>query len=229
VFSGDEAMLQRVPEAFRSYGLVYDFVLNHVRMQFEDIGAMLRLPMRAHGLNNGCNFAAASVVCNLISGVSVTIFQPAVIHKPDKHGNMQMIGSGEAFREFVKAFYPDPSVQRRSDVADVLYKQLRNPFAHALGVLSTGAYQLEITKVLSKNATTPGDGLAQAEVTAIEESPDRPDTIHLGVQGSGKRWKIVVDFLYRDALDMMVGLAHDSTQMLQAEARFQAGTYVWRA
>jgi len=102
---------------------VYDFMFNHVRMQCEDIGAMLRLPMQAHGLNNGCNFASASVICNLVSGVSVTIFQPAVIQKPDRHGNMQMIGSGEAFREFVKAFYPDPSAQRRSDVADVLYKQ----------------------------------------------------------------------------------------------------------
>lgn len=221
-------MLQRVPDAFRPHRLVYDFVFNHVRMQFEDIGAMLRLPMQAHGLNNGCNFASASVICNLISGVSVTIFQPAVIQKPDRHGNIQMIGSGEAFREFVKAFYPDPSPQRRSDVADVLYKQLRNPFAHALGVLSRHAYQLEIKKVLSKNAATPGGGLTQAEVTAIEESPQRPGGISLGVQGSGNRWEIIVDFLYRDALDMMVGLAHDTTEMQQAEARFQAGTYVWR-
>jgi hypothetical protein len=218
-------MLQRLSDAFRPYPLVYCFVFNHVRMQFEDIGAMLRLPMQAHGLNNGCNFASASVICNLISGVSVTIFQPAVIQKPDRHGNMQMIGSGEAFKEFVKAFYPDPSPQRRSDVTDVLYKQLRNPFAHALGVLSRGAYQLEIKKVLS----TKGDGLMQGEVAAIEESPQRPDGITLGVQGSVNQWEIIVDFLYRDALDMMVGLAHDTTQMQEAERRFQAGTYVWRS
>ena len=221
-------MLQRVLDAFRPHRLVYDFVFNHVRIQFEDIGAMLRLPMQTHGLNNGCNFASASVICNLISGVSVTIFQPAVIQKPDKHGDMQMIGSGDAFKEFVKAFYPDPSAQRRSDVADVLYKQLRNAFAHALGVLRSDTYQLEIKKVLSTNAVTPGDGLTQAEVAAIEESPQRPSGISPGVQGSGNQWEIIVDFLYRDALDMMVSLAHDTTQMQQAEARFQAGTYVWR-
>jgi hypothetical protein len=215
-------MLQRVPDAFRPYPLVYDFVFNHVRMQFEDVGAMLRLPMQAYDLNNGCNFASASVICNLISGVSVTLFQPAVIQNPDKHGNMQMIGSGEAFKEFVKAFYPDPSPLRPSDVADVLYKQLRNPFAHALGVLRTGA-QLEIKKVLSA-----GDGLTQAEVTDMEESLQRPGGYPFGVQGSGNQWEIIVDFLYRDALDMMVGLAHDTTQMQQAETRFQARTYVWR-
>jgi len=219
-------MLQRVPNAFRPHRLVYDFVFNHVRMQFEDVGAMLRLPMQAQGLNNGCNFASASVICNLISGVSVTIFQPAVIQKPGKHGKMQMIGSGEAFREFVKALYPDPSPQRRSDIADILYKQLRNPFAHALGVLSSGAYQLKIKKAVSTYAATPGDGLTQDEVAAIEESPQRP--VAPGVQGSGNQWKIIVDYFYRDALDMMVALAHDTSQMQQAEARFQAGTHVWR-
>jgi hypothetical protein len=197
-------------------------------MQFEDVGAMLRLPMQAHGLNNGCNFASASVICNLMSGVSVTVFQPAVHQRPDKHGNMQKIGSGEAFKEFVKAFYPDPVSQRRSDVADVLYKHLRNPFAHALGVPCRGAYPLEINKALSKNATTPGDGLTADEVTAIEESPQRPRRVTLGVQGSGNQWKIIVDFLYRDSLDMMVSLAQDATQMQHAEARFQAGTHVWR-
>lgn len=200
-------MLQRVPMAFLPYKHVYDFVLDHVRMQYEDAGAMLRLPMQAHSLNNGCNFASASVICNLISGVSVTIFQPAVIQRRGKSGKMQMIGSGEAFKEFVKAFYPDPSPQRRSDVADVLYKQLRNPFAHALGVLSRGAYQLDIKKVLPTNAATPGDGLSQAEVAALEESPQRPSGVTHGVHGSGHQWTIIVDFLYRDALDMMVNLA----------------------
>jgi hypothetical protein len=222
-------MLQRMPDAFRPYPLVYDFIFNHVRMQFEDIGAMLRLPMQAHGLNNGCNFASASVICNLISGVSVTIFQPAVIQKPDKHGNMQMIGSGEAFKKLVAAFYPDPSPQRRSDVANVLYKQLRNPFAHALGVLGKGAIQLAITKVTSPKAAMKGDGLTQAELAAIEESPQRPGGIPLGVQGSGNQWEIIVDYFYRDALDMMVALAQDAQQMQQAEARFQAGDYIWRS
>jgi hypothetical protein len=221
-------MLQRVPDAFRPHALVYAFVFDHVRMQLEDVGAMLRLPMQAHGLANGCNFASSSVICNLLSGVSVTIFQPAVTQRPDLHGKMQTIGSGEAFREFVKAFYPDPSPQRRSEVADVLYRHLRNPFAHALGVLAKGGLQLKVSKVTPPNAATKGDGLSQAEVAAIEESPQRPGGVPLGVQGSGNQWEIIVDFLYRDALDMMVALAQDAQQMQQAEGRFRQGTYVWR-
>jgi hypothetical protein len=222
-------MLHRVPDAFRPYPLVYSFVSSHVRMQFEDIGTMLRLPMQALGLKNGCNFASASVICNLISGVSVTIFRPAVIDTKDNCGKIQPISSGKAFQEFVKAFYPDPLPQRRSDVADVLYKQLRNPFAHALGILTKGGCELSIVKLTSKHGVAPLDGLSQAQVTAIEESPQRPDGATLGVQSSGTQWKIIVDLLYRDALDMMVGLAQDPCQMQNAEARFEAGTYVWRS
>ncbi len=221
-------MLQRVPDAFRPYPMVYRFVLDHVRMQFEDVGAMLRLPMQAHGLMNGCNFASASVICNLLSGVSVTIFQPAVTERPDRHGKMQPIGSGEAFRELVKAFYPDPTPERRAEIADVLYRYLRNPFAHALGVLGKGG-QLKVTKVTPPSASTKGDGLSQAEVAAIEESPQRPGGVTLGVQGTGNQWNIIVDFLYRDALDMMLALAQDARQMQQAEDRFQQGRYVWRS
>jgi hypothetical protein len=208
---------------------VYDFVNKHVRMQFEDVGAMLRLPMTAHGLSNPCNFAAASVICNLISGISVTIFHPTVTQRRDKHGHMQMISGGEAFKEFVKAFYPEHSLGRRSEVADVLYRQLRNPFAHALGVLSKGAYQLQIKRVASANPATPGDGLTPPQLAAIEEAHQRPGRVPFGVQGSGNQWEIVVDCLYRDALDMMVSLAQDTTQMQLAEARFRAGTYVWRS
>jgi hypothetical protein len=217
-------MLQRVPNAFAPYPRVHDFVNNQVRMQFEDVGAMLRLPMQAYGLINGCNFASASIICNLLSGISVTLFQPAVFQKPGKGGKMQTIGSGEAFKEFVKAFYPEPAAQQRSDVADVLYKQLRNPFAHALGVLSSGAYQLNVQKILSSN----GDGLSQTEVAAVEESPQRPSGVTLGVRGSGNHWTITVDYLYRDALDMMVSLAQNASQMQGAEKRLTAGMYVWR-
>src|SRR5437763_16336668 len=101
-------MLQRVPNAFRPYPLVHNFVDNYVRMQFEDIGAMLHLPIQAIGINNACNFAAASVICNLISGISVTIFKPTVWQRPNRNRVMQVIGSGEAFKEFVKMYYPDP-------------------------------------------------------------------------------------------------------------------------
>jgi hypothetical protein len=115
------------------------FVFDDVRMQSEDVGAMLRLPMRAHGLTNGCNFASASVICNLLSGVSVIIFQPAVTQRPDRHGRMQTIGSGEAFWEFVKAFYPDPSPQRRSEVADVCFIGTSGTHSHMRSVYSEKA------------------------------------------------------------------------------------------
>ena len=197
-------------------------------MQLEDVGGMLRLPMRAHGLMNGCNFASASVMCNLLSGISVTTFRPVWAGRPEGRGTHR-IGSGESFRELVKAFYPEPSAERREVIADMLYRHLPNPFAHTLGVRSKGGLRLNVIKrTTPRNVTTAGDGLTQTEVAAIEESLQRPEGIGLGVQGGGRQWDITVDFLYRDILDMMVALAEDAPQMQEAEARFQHGTYVWR-
>jgi hypothetical protein len=96
-------------------------------------------------------------------------------------------------------------------------------------VLGSRGLQLKVTKVTRPSTVTKGDGLSEAEVVAIEESPRRPGGVNLGVQGSGNQWEIIVDFLYRDALEMMVALAQDAGQMQQAEARFQQGTYVWRS
>jgi hypothetical protein len=67
-----------------------------------------------------------------------------------------------------------------------------------------------VTKVTPPNAATKGDGLSQAEVAAIEEWPQGPGGMPLGVQGSGNQWEITVDFLDRDALDMMVAPAQDA-------------------
>ena len=213
-------MLERIPNAFVNYPNVHSFVFQYVRMQFEDVGAMLRLPIKSLGINNACNFASAEVICNLLSGISVTLYQPANYLKPDG----KPIGSGKAFKEFVKAFYPDTSPQRSSDVADVLYDQLRNPFAHALGVLDKSSNQLKISRAVLVNA----DGLSQNRLTEIEESLQRPPGVDLGVRRAGNQWEIVVDFLYRDALDMMVSLGSDAPQMRVTEQRFKAGAYAWR-
>jgi len=106
----------------------------------------------------------------------------------------------------------------------VLYDQLRNPFAHALGVLVKSSNQLKISRAVLVNA----DGLSQNRLTEIEESSQRPPGVDLGVRGADNRWEIVVDFLYRDALDMTVSLASDAPQMRVTEQRFKAGAYAWR-
>ena len=69
-------LLSNIPE-LRNYPKVLDFVEKHLSMQFGDVRSMLRLPLPKSGIEYGCNFAATATLCNLISGISVTIFKPS--------------------------------------------------------------------------------------------------------------------------------------------------------
>jgi len=61
-------------------------------MLFEDIRSMLKHPL--HKFEGGCNFATADFICDIISGISATLF------KPDKGLNK------ERFRELTQKYYP---------------------------------------------------------------------------------------------------------------------------
>ncbi len=68
--------LSDIPE-LQNYPNVSDFVEKHLSMQFGDVRSMLRLPLQKSGIEYGCNFAATATLCNLVSGISVTIFKPS--------------------------------------------------------------------------------------------------------------------------------------------------------
>jgi hypothetical protein len=104
---------------------VTDFIRRHVDMQFHDVHCMLRLPIPAQRLDASCNFAAATFLLDLISGISTALY--------DGPGR-----SGERFKTVVESYYPwdlEPSggVSAASG-SDTLYKVFRNPLVHALGL-----------------------------------------------------------------------------------------------
>jgi hypothetical protein len=64
-----------------------------------DAHAMLRLPV-AHdpGLQGGCNFAVAQVLLSIVSGVSVTLYDPAALSQKGV--------SGKKFKQVLVHHYP---------------------------------------------------------------------------------------------------------------------------
>jgi hypothetical protein len=89
---------------------------------------MLRLPRPEVEIQEGCNFAIAAVLMNVISGVSVVLYEP-----PPKRQE-----TGRKFMETVSGFYPwdtEPqgAVNNAADGANILYGFFRNPMAHAFG------------------------------------------------------------------------------------------------
>src|SRR2546426_10237491 len=82
-----------IPE-FKNYTNVYAFVGQPLSMQFGDIRSMMRLPPPALGIGHACNFAASATLCNMISGISVSLYIPANPTTTDKKGKKHWIGNG---------------------------------------------------------------------------------------------------------------------------------------
>src|SRR5207249_1873224 len=99
--------------------IVKRFIGLYVEMQFNDVRSMMMI--------RGCNYAATTVLVNLISGMS-TIFY-------NQRGK-----SGDLFKGCLTEFYPwelQPlNNAPRESVIACLYDTIRNPLAHSLGVVT---------------------------------------------------------------------------------------------
>ncbi|MCK4389476.1 MAG: hypothetical protein KAV83_04460 [Desulfobacterales bacterium] len=216
-----------IPE-FNNYKNVCAFVRDHLSMQFGDVRSMMRLPLPGLGIVHACNFAAAATLCNLISGISVSLFIPANPVKARK-GKRQWIGTGQTFKQLLENFYPWQPVERGTEGAKVLYDLFRNPFAHALGVHSKAHYQIQVTRIsIMKKENEPATGLLDDQLEEIERSSTRPSWLARGLSGAGKQWNLLVEGFYRDVFHMLWNLAKDKNQMSEAEKRFSRGRIIWR-
>jgi hypothetical protein len=71
---------------------VEGFIRRHVDMLFHDVHCMMRLPIPAQDLGAGCNFAAATFLLDVISGISTALYSTAG-------------GSGAHFKGVLKEYY----------------------------------------------------------------------------------------------------------------------------
>jgi hypothetical protein len=220
--------LRRISE-FAPYPTVNAFVDKHLTMQFGDVRDMLRLPLPdidnlpendPYRMTHGCNFAAAAILCNLISGVSVSLYQPAK-PKVKRKGKWEWIGSGQAFKQLLTDFYPFAPGSNKAEGAKAVYDLFRNPAAHALHVHSKVTYTISISRVVQTN------GLTVDQMKALENLEAGPPDLPKGLWRSGKIWVLVVESFYREILLMVRDLARSEGQMKAAEARFKKGNLIW--
>lgn len=169
------------------------FLDTHLEMQLGDVRTMLQLPRDAQvpgplgqalqgsslDLANGCNFATAAVLLNLVSGASVLLFEPER-HRASRRAPRASLGpvalvwtgwrrqltSGTRFRRFVLEYIPTTSNLSAKKCADVLYDWTRNPLVHSLGVdpwarkgrgisLAKGPLDEQAIAVLETSTTLP--------------------------------------------------------------------------
>ena len=208
--------LSDIPE-LQNYPHVFTFVRDHLSMQFADVRSMLRLPLPEQGIIDGagyggCNFAVATVLCNLVSGISVTAFRPSSL-------NNNRIGSARVFRQLLENFYPWEQGGNGIEGAEALYSYFRNPLVHALAV------ERESSHIQISKCPLP---LQNEQVEEMEESSARPSWLLPGISGSGTQWNLVAEGFYRDVFHMFWNLARNEQQMRMAEQRFSNGDIVWR-
>jgi hypothetical protein len=212
-------MLLSEISAFAAYPHVSLFVKDKLEMQLGDIRAMLLLPLPEAGITHGCNFASVATLCNVVSGVSVSLFKPKRTKKIRKK-KKEKLGSGDHFRRLLWNFYPWEAGEQHVQKTKRVYDLVRNPLAHALGEHDTPEDEVIIRKTGLKEKGKP---LTEGELDELERSPTRPSWVPLGVYYKDKRWNISAEGFYRGVFHMIWNLAKDADQMSRAERRFGKG------
>ena len=149
---------------------------------------MLRLPRPDIGINTGCNLAVCSTLCNILSGISTTIYKPAHLLTQARSS----LGSGNAFKSLIRDFFPHVPTGA-ANLPRQLYEYTRNPHAHSLG-LGDNVWQVVYGRVVAPSNT--GCGWTDAELDALESSTHT--ITHPSISITGQQWTIFGDGFYCD-------------------------------
>lgn len=205
----------------QDYPHVQGFLVAVIDMQFSDVRAMLQLPRPDIGIKPACNFAIISSLCNLISGISTTIYKPSRL----LHEENSKCGSGCAFCALVRDFFPY-NPPGANDFPNQLYQLCRNPLAHSAGLMNAPAPVVFFTRVFDPDH--PETGWSDQELEDLE-CPERPFHFpHPGIVIDHQQWTVHCDRFYLDVIDMLRRLTGNPTQMAATESRFSQGIYNWR-
>ncbi len=126
---------------FKDWPKVEKFVKERISMQYEDLRNLMQ--------ERGFNLLAVAGLCDLVSGLSVSLYKPAVTTKRivtcGKRKQVDL-GTGDLFKLLLEAYYPWQKGERRKRKSDIIYKFVRNPLAHSLGMGKKSDRSIEAAK-----------------------------------------------------------------------------------
>lgn len=196
-------------------------------LYFQDVHAMLRLPIKAAGVVSGCNFAITHVLLAAVAGISSSLYAPRKVEP-----------FGGAFIEALVDFYPWKSEKeapktkdaRRMLVKETLYEEFRGPLVHHIGLpirkrknrvqIIEPGYVLKIKRLTMSN----GDGLSEEAIEGLESSDVWPfQEFQQTLVVQSKQGKITAKVLklerfYWGVRRMVAALSKDASRMGTAEA-----------
>jgi hypothetical protein len=178
--------------------------------QIADIRCLLRLPQKR--LPAGCSYTVASSLLNLVSGVSICLFNASI----EKFNNNRR--RGQAFTGLLSQYYPwgeESSDIPKQRAIKALYDSLRNPITHSLGLYkSNDRDRLCIVK----------DKLTSNRIIKLENPLVRPkllpptiDNPSTQIQMLGFHLVLSIPSLYWGFNRMLYVLLGDDSQSRQTE------------
>ncbi len=201
---------------------VQDFLVQVLDMQFADVRTMLQLPRPDIGIKPGCNFAIVSTLCNLISGISTTIFMPSALLStkiPTAYG------SRRAFTNLVRDYYPSPP-PGVNDFPEQLYQLCRNPLAHSVALMDNAARVVVFERILHNEHAD--SGWSDRELEDLKH-PGTPFALgKRAITIDSNRWTLCCEPFYLEVIEMLRCLNTNISQMHAAENRFAGQVFNWR-
>src|SRR5438045_2647663 len=118
--------------ALAAYPSVLASFQNHIDMQFADVRAMMRFPIRPE-FEAGFNLAAASRLMEMVSGFSVVLYADPDPKMPPGTSPEQR---GARFQHLIRDCWPHDAAHDppKNVVAETLYYFTRNSITHALSL-----------------------------------------------------------------------------------------------
>ena len=200
---------------------VQHFIVALLDMQFSDVRAMLQLPRPDIGITPGCNFAITATLCNLLSGISTTIYKPVHL----LHENQSNYRSGDAFQNLIQDFFPYTPPGTSNFPAE-LYQSCRNPLAHAVGLQNASSIPGPgLLRVY--DPSHPNRGWSSAQLDAFEQQGEGY-RMHPGIVVTSSGLTVHCDSFYLDVINLMRRLTSNTQQIEAAERRFTASCHNWR-
>lgn len=205
---------------FKDWLKVERFVKERISMQYEDLRKLMQEP--------GFNLLAVAGLCDLVSGLSVSLYKPAVTKKwTAVCGTKKQVdlGARELFTLLLEVYYPWQKGERRKTKSAMIYKFVRNPLAHSLGMGKRSDRRIEAVKC-KRDKDNNVVAWTDRELDVMERSDDL-DNVPVALKRSGKKWRLIVEHFYLGLFKLLRKLAKDKTQMLEAQKRFASGKFVW--
>jgi hypothetical protein len=191
-----------------------------LQLRFNDVHAMLRLPLHREGMVSvGCNFAIVDVLLSAIAGVSTILY-------PREPGSG---GDGGLFTTCVSNFWPQDEPTPRIDRCELgaeLWKKARNPMAHCLGMAleknrrsgnrMPADWGHSVKIVRDRGSWSPG------ELAVIEASDGWPSVLTRPTgQWAEGFLKLSCEALYRGVRKMTEAVLREREHMERAAARLR--------